>query len=104
VGAPGTIAGIGRGTNEVLRTYPEGHAAKQQDLTGGWVDPCPNYSGTAATSGAHVEKATDPRRVAPAIRRAIEAMRRDGVAAALGVRPSPRAQAVHGTRAPQRLT
>jgi len=75
--------GYRTGTNEVLRTYPEGYAAKQQDLAGGWFGPCPNYSGEAASSGAYGEKVTDPREVAPAIRRAVEAMRRDGVPAVL---------------------
>jgi acetolactate synthase I/II/III large subunit len=75
--------GYRTGTNEVLRTYPEGYAAKQQDLAGGWFGPCPNYSGEAAASGAYGEKVTDPREVAPAIRRALEAMRRDGVPAVL---------------------
>jgi acetolactate synthase-1/2/3 large subunit len=75
--------GYRTGTNEVLRTYPEGYAAKQQDLTGGWFDPCPNYSGEAAASGAYGEKVTDAREVAPAIRRALEAMRRGGVPAVL---------------------
>jgi acetolactate synthase-1/2/3 large subunit len=75
--------GYRTGTNEVLRTYPEGYAAKQRDFTGGWFDPCPNYSGEAAASGAYGEKVTDPNEVAPAIRRALAAMERDGVPAVL---------------------
>jgi acetolactate synthase I/II/III large subunit len=75
--------GYRTGTNEVLRTYPEGYAAKGQDLTGGWFDPCPNYSGEAAASGAHGEKVTDPNEVGPALRRALEAMERDRVPAVL---------------------
>jgi hypothetical protein len=59
--------GYRTGTNEVLRTDAEGYAATQQDLTGGWFDPCPNCSGEAAASGAYGEKVTDPREVAPAI-------------------------------------
>jgi acetolactate synthase I/II/III large subunit len=75
--------GYRTGTHEVLRTYPEGYAAKGQDLTGGWFDPCPNYSGEAAASGAHGEKVTDPNEVGPALRRALEAMARDRVPAVL---------------------
>lgn len=75
--------GYRTGTAEVLRTYPEGFSAKEQDLTGGWFDPCPNYSGEAAASGAYGEKVTDPNEVAPAIRRALAAMERDRVPAVL---------------------
>jgi acetolactate synthase-1/2/3 large subunit len=75
--------GYRTGTNEVLRTYPEGYAAKGRDLTGGWFDPCPNYSGEAAASGAYGEKVTDPNEVGPALRRALEAIERDGVPAVL---------------------
>jgi acetolactate synthase-1/2/3 large subunit len=69
--------GYRTGTAEVLRTYPEGYAARERDLTGGWFDPCPNYSGEAAASGAHGEKVTDPNEVGPAIRRALAAIERD---------------------------
>jgi acetolactate synthase I/II/III large subunit len=75
--------GYRTGTAEVLRTYPEGYAAKARDLTGGWFDPCPNYSGEAAASGAHGEKVTDPNEVGPAIRRALTAIERDGAPAVL---------------------
>ncbi len=75
--------GYRTGTNEVLRTYPEGFAAKERDLIGGWFDPCPNYSGEAAASGAYGEKVTDPNEVGPAIRRALTAMERDRVPAVL---------------------
>ena len=75
--------GYRTGTAEVLRTYPEGYAAKQRDFTGGWFDPCPNYSGEAAASGAYGEKVTDPNEVGPAIRRALAAMERDRVPAVL---------------------
>ncbi len=75
--------GYRTGTTEVLRTYPEGYAAKQRDFTGGWFDPCPNYSGEAAASGAYGEKVTDPNEVGPAMRRALAAMERDRVPAVL---------------------
>lgn len=75
--------GYRTGTAEVLRSYPEGYSAKERDLTGGWFDPCPNYSGEAAASGAYGEKVTDPDQVGPAIRRALEAIRRDRVPAVL---------------------
>ena len=71
------------GTAEVLRSYSEGYSARERDLTGGWFDPCPNYSGEAAASGAHGEKVTDPGQVGPAIRRALEAIERDRVPAVL---------------------
>jgi acetolactate synthase I/II/III large subunit len=67
--------GYSTGTTQVLRSYPEGYAAKMQDVTGGWFDPCPNYSGEAAASGAYGEKVTDPDQVAPAIRRGLQAVR-----------------------------
>jgi len=75
--------GYRTGTDEVLRTYPEGYAARGRELTGGWFDPCPNYSGEAAASGAHGEKVTDPNEVGPALRRALTAIERDGVPAVL---------------------
>jgi acetolactate synthase I/II/III large subunit len=67
--------GYSTGTTQVLRSYPEGYAAKMQDVTGGWFDPCPNYSGEAAASGAYGEKVTDPDQVAPAIQRGLQAVR-----------------------------
>ncbi len=75
--------GYRTGTVEVLRSYPEGYSARERDHTGGWFDPCPNYSGEAAASGAYGEKVTDPKEVAPAIRRALDAIRRDRVPAVL---------------------
>jgi acetolactate synthase-1/2/3 large subunit len=74
--------GYSTGTTQVLRSYPEGYAARAQDVTGGWFDPCPNYSGEAAASGAYGEKVTDPDEVGPAIRRGLEATAR-GVPAVL---------------------
>jgi acetolactate synthase I/II/III large subunit len=66
--------GYSTGTTQVLRSYPEGYAAKAQDVTGGWFDPCPNYSGEAAASGAYGERVTDPEEVGPAIRRGLKAV------------------------------
>jgi acetolactate synthase I/II/III large subunit len=66
--------GYSTGTTQVLRSYPEGYAARTQDVTGGWFDPCPNYSGEAAASGAYGEKVTDPDQVGPAIQRGLEAV------------------------------
>ncbi|HLZ28187.1 MAG TPA: thiamine pyrophosphate-requiring protein [Chloroflexota bacterium] len=74
--------GYSTGTTQVLRSYPEGYAAKAQDVTGGWFDPCPNYSGEAAASGAYGEKVTDPDEVGPAIQRGLKAVR-EGVPAVL---------------------
>ncbi|MDE3076061.1 MAG: acetolactate synthase, partial [Chloroflexota bacterium] len=74
--------GYSTGTTGVVRSYPEGYAAKAQDLTGGWFDPCPNYSGEAAASGAYGEKVTDPDQVGPAILRGLQATR-EGVPAVL---------------------
>jgi acetolactate synthase-1/2/3 large subunit len=75
--------GYRTGTADVLRSYPEGYAARERDLTGGWFDPCPNYSGEAAASGAYGEKVTEAKEVGPAIRRALEAATRDRVPAVL---------------------
>jgi acetolactate synthase-1/2/3 large subunit len=49
--------GYRTGTAEVLRTYPEGYAAKQRDFTGGWFDPTrtPGSGGDGACP-----KVTDP--------------------------------------------
>jgi acetolactate synthase I/II/III large subunit len=66
--------GYSTGTTQVLRSYPEGYAAKAQDMTGGWFDPCPNYSGEAAASGAYGEKVSDPAEVGPAIQRGLQAV------------------------------
>jgi acetolactate synthase-1/2/3 large subunit len=76
--------GYSTGTTQVLRSYPEGYAARMQDVTGGWFDPCPNYSGEAAASGAYGEKVTDPDQLAPAIQRGLSAVR-DGAPAVLDV-------------------
>jgi acetolactate synthase-1/2/3 large subunit len=67
--------GYSTGTTQVLRSYPEGYAARAQDVTGGWFDPCPNYSGEAAASGAYGEKVTDPDQVGPAIQRGLQAVK-----------------------------
>jgi len=67
--------GYSTGTTQVLRSYPEGYAARARDLTGGWFDPCPNYSGEAAASGAYGEKVSDPDQVGSAIQRGLEAVR-----------------------------
>ncbi|HLQ32801.1 MAG TPA: thiamine pyrophosphate-requiring protein [Chloroflexota bacterium] len=67
--------GYRTGTFEVQRGYPEGYAVKAGDYTGGWFDPCPNYSGEAAASGAYGEKVTDPNEVSAAIRRGLDAVR-----------------------------
>jgi acetolactate synthase-1/2/3 large subunit len=67
--------GYSTGTTQVLRSYPEGYAAKAQDVTGGWFDPCPNYSGEAAASGAYGEKVTHPDQVGPAIQRGLQAVK-----------------------------
>jgi acetolactate synthase-1/2/3 large subunit len=77
--------GYRTGTNEVLRMFPEGYAAKNTDLTGGWFDPPPNYSGEAAASGAYGEKVTDPNELGAAIRCGLDAVQRDGVPALLDV-------------------
>jgi hypothetical protein len=67
----------------VARLFPEGYAAQTGDFTGGFFDPPPNYSGEAAASGCYGEKVTDPNEVGPAIRRALDAMDRQGVPAVL---------------------
>jgi acetolactate synthase-1/2/3 large subunit len=74
--------GYSTGTTQIMRSYPEGYAARAVDLTGGWFDPCPNYSGEAAASGAYGEKVTDPDEVGPAIRRGLDAVKQ-GVPAVL---------------------
>ena len=71
-----TTAAIGPARSTVQRTFPEGYAAKDNDFTGGWFDPCPNYSGEAAASGAYGEKVTDPNEVSAAIRRGVEAVKK----------------------------
>lgn len=75
--------GYRTGTEAVLQMHPEGYAAREKDLTGGWFDPCPNYAGEAAASGAYGEKVTEPDQVAPALRRGLEAVQKDGVPAVL---------------------
>jgi acetolactate synthase-1/2/3 large subunit len=76
--------GYSTGTTQVLRSYPEGYAAKAPDVTGGWFDPCPNYSGEAAASGAYGEKVADPDQVGPAIQRGLQAVK-DGAPAVLDI-------------------
>jgi acetolactate synthase-1/2/3 large subunit len=76
--------GYRTGTHELLRSFPEGYAAKTMDLRGGWFDPCPNYSAEAAGSGAYGEKVTDPDEVGPAIKRGLDATKQ-GVPAVLDI-------------------
>jgi acetolactate synthase I/II/III large subunit len=76
--------GYRTGTHELVRAFPEGYAAKNMDLTGGWFDPCPNYSAEAAGSGAFGEKVTDPDDLAAAIKRGLKATE-EGVPAVLDV-------------------
>jgi acetolactate synthase-1/2/3 large subunit len=76
--------GYRTGTHEVLRAYPEGYAAKARDLTGGWFDPCPDYSGEARGGGYFGEKVTDPNDLAAALKRGLDATRQ-GVPAVLDV-------------------
>jgi acetolactate synthase-1/2/3 large subunit len=76
--------GYRTGTTDIESVYPEGYAARARDFTGGWFDPCPNYSGEAAASGCFGEKVTDPDEVGPAIQRGLEATRQ-GVPAVLDV-------------------
>jgi acetolactate synthase-1/2/3 large subunit len=77
--------GYRTGTHEVLRMFPEGYAARNTDLTGGWFDPPPNYAAEAAASGAYGEKVTDPNELGAAIRRGLDAISREGVPALLDV-------------------
>ncbi|MFI5266125.1 MAG: thiamine pyrophosphate-requiring protein [Chloroflexota bacterium] len=77
--------GYRTGTHEVLRMFPEGFAAKNTNLTGGWFDPPPNYAGEASASGAYGEKVTDPNDLGNAIRRGLNAINHDGVPALLDV-------------------
>ncbi|HLY64484.1 MAG TPA: thiamine pyrophosphate-dependent enzyme, partial [Chloroflexota bacterium] len=77
--------GYRTGTQEVLRMFPEGYASKSKDLTGGWFDPPPNFSGEATASGAYGEKVTDPSELGPAIKRGLDAITRQGVPALLDV-------------------
>ena len=77
--------GYRTGTHEVLRMFPEGFAAKNTNLTGGWFDPPPNFSGEAAASGCFGEKVTDPADLGSAIRRGLNAVEQDGVPAVLDV-------------------
>jgi acetolactate synthase-1/2/3 large subunit len=76
--------GYRTGTTDIESVYPEGYAARSRDFTGGWFDPCPNYSGEAAASGCFGEKVTDPDEVGPAIQRGLDATRQ-GVPAVLDV-------------------
>src|SRR5204863_7684573 len=67
--------GYRTGTTDIQRSYPEGYAVRTGDFTGGLFDPCPNYSGEAAASGAYGEKVTDPEQLGPAIQRGLQAVR-----------------------------
>jgi len=58
----------------VIRSYPEGYAARAQDLTGGWFDPCPNYSAKPPPA-APTARRSPPRGGRPAIQRGLAAVR-----------------------------
>jgi len=65
--------GYSTGTTQVLRSYPEGYAAKLQDVTGGWFDPTPHFAAEAAASGHFGEKVADPGQLDGAIQRGLAA-------------------------------
>ncbi len=77
--------GYRTGTDNVLQTHPEGYAAQLNDLTGGWFDPTPNFSGEASASGGYGEKVTEPDQLGPAIRRGLTAVQKGGVPALLDI-------------------
>jgi acetolactate synthase-1/2/3 large subunit len=65
--------GYRTGTQEVLRAFPDGYAARARDLTGGWFDPSPSYAAEAAASGHFGEKVSDPDELPAAIARGLKA-------------------------------
>jgi acetolactate synthase I/II/III large subunit len=75
--------GYSTGTRTVVENHPEGYAVRENDFTGGWFDPSPNYAAEAGASGAYGEKVSEPAEVAPSINRALGAIQKDGVPAVL---------------------
>jgi acetolactate synthase-1/2/3 large subunit len=65
--------GYRTGTQEVLRTFPDGYAKRASDLTGGWFDPTPQFAAEAAASGHFGEKVTEPGELEAAIKRGLAA-------------------------------
>jgi len=77
--------GYRTGTSNLQSQYPAGYAVQANDYHGGFIDPPPNYAGEAAASGAYGETVKTPMDVAPALKRGLEAVRKDGISAVIDV-------------------
>lgn len=77
--------GYSTGTTRLRDAYPNGWVVRTGDYSGGFFDPPPNYSAEAQAAGCFGEKVRRPEEVAPAIRRALDAVDKEGVPAVVDV-------------------
>jgi len=77
--------GYGTGTSSLARRYPDGYSVKTGNFQGGWFDPPPNFAGEAAANGCFGERVHEPGKLAPTLRRALDAVQREGVPAVVDV-------------------
>ncbi|TYB42444.1 thiamine pyrophosphate-requiring protein [Actinomadura chibensis] len=70
-----------------LGMYPDGHAARSEEVSGfSRLDPVPEFAAYAEASGGYGERVTERGELAPALRRALRAVREEGRHALLDVR------------------
>jgi acetolactate synthase-1/2/3 large subunit len=77
--------GYGTGTSGLARRYPDGYSVETGNFQGGWVDPPPNFAGEAAANGCFGERVHEPAALASTLRRALDAVQREGVPAVVDV-------------------
>jgi acetolactate synthase-1/2/3 large subunit len=77
--------GYGTGTTSLARRYPDGYSVKTGNFQGGWFDPPPNFAGEAVVNGCFGERVHEPAALGPTLRRALDAVQRDGVPAVVDV-------------------
>jgi acetolactate synthase I/II/III large subunit len=77
--------GYGTGTSSLARRYPDGYSVKNGNFQGGWFDPPPNFAGEAAANGCLGERVHEPAALGPTLRRALDAVQRQGVPAVVDV-------------------
>lgn len=64
------------GTNGLRRTYPTGIAVRTENYEGGVFDPPPDFAKLAESANGYGETVREPDQVAPALKRALEQVRK----------------------------
>jgi acetolactate synthase-1/2/3 large subunit len=79
------------GTAGLREAYPDGHAARTNNLAGGSFDPPPDFAKLAETVDGYGESVTKAEDVGPALKRGLDQVRR-GTPAIIAVRVPPPAR------------